>query len=57
MYTILRVYADLGSITEKGDNIANVFGACAIYVEDPDLLILKVWDEAGTFIVDYYKDA
>ena len=58
MYTIFRAYSDLSSITEKADNIANIFGACAIYAEDPDLITLKVWDtKDGTFIVDYYKDA
>ena len=58
MYTILRVYNDFGAITETGDDIANIFGACAVYAEDPDLITLKVWNtKDGTFIVDYYKDA
>lgn len=54
MYTILRVYDDFGAVTETGDDITNIFSACAIYAEDPSLITLKVWNtKDGTFIVDY----
>lgn len=58
MYTILRVYGDFTTVTETSDNITNIFSACAIYAEDPDLITLKVWNtKDGTLIVDYYWGA
>lgn len=58
MYTILRVYGDFITVTETADNIASIFGACAVYAEDPNLIVLKVWNSKdGTVIVDYYWGA
>ena len=57
MYTILRIYSDFVSATEKTDAIINAFSACAIYLEDPDCIGVKVWNtNSGEIIVDYWKE-
>lgn len=54
MYTILRVYDDFSSCTEQTDSLSAALSACAIYVEIPDLINLKIWETAtGDFIFDY----
>lgn len=54
MYTILRVYNDFSSCTEQTDSLSAALSACAIYVDIPDLINLKIWEtETGNFIFDY----
>ena len=54
MYTILRVYDDFSSCTEKTNSLSDALSACAIYVKIPDLINLKIWEtETGNFIFDY----
>lgn len=54
MYTILRVYNDFSSCTEQTDSLSDALSACAIYVNIPDLIDLKIWETAtGNFIFDY----
>lgn len=57
MYTVLRIYDDCTSITEKSENFISTLNACAIYLEDPSCEGIKVWEnKTGKVIVDYWKD-
>lgn len=57
MFTILRVYSDCSTVTETTDNIIRALSACAIYLEDPDCISVKIWrTKDGTFILDYYRE-
>lgn len=57
MFIIYRAYNDGDdSITEQGDSIDLVFGACASYVMDPTLTDLVAFDKTtGAVIVNYHK--
>ena len=57
MFTIYRAYNDGGdTITERGDSIDLVFGACASYVMDPTLTDLVVFDNTtGAAIINYHR--
>lgn len=56
MFTVLRVYADLTSATEKTHDFNSALIACAIYLEDPDCENVKIWNTAtGKIILDYWK--
>ena len=57
MYVILRAYSDLCSQTETTNSIINALNACAIYLEDPDCLFIKIWNKVtGALILDYMRE-
>lgn len=57
MYTIMRHYTDNTTATERGDNISNILSACAIYLEDPDCINVKIWrNDSGDIIMNYWRE-
>ena len=56
MFIIYRGYNDgSDTITEQGDSIDLIFGACASYVMDPALTDLVVFNKTtGAVIINYH---
>lgn len=57
MFIILRVYSDNATACEHSDTFISALSACAIYLEDPDCISIKIWDTTtGTIYLDYWRD-
>lgn len=57
MYQILRVYDDQTAATERTDVFTHALSACAIYLEDPSCISVKIWDvDTGKIILDYWRE-
>lgn len=53
-YQIIRLYSDLSCATEHCDSITRALTAAAIYLEDPDCIMVKIYDiQAEKFVLDY----
>ena len=55
-FTLWRVYNEGTTGSETVSSIADALAAAAIYVEDPDCLFIKIWDDTGKLILDYSKE-
>ena len=56
-YTIVRTYDDDTFYREKTDDIKRDLYVAAIYLEDPTCNNIKIWDNEGTSILTYWRDA
>lgn len=56
-YTIVRTYDDDTFYREKTDDIKRALYVAAIYLEDPTCNNIKIWDNEGTSILTYWRDA
>lgn len=54
MFQIIRVYDDGGAITDNASNIINALNACAIYLEDPSCIVVKIIDRTNNKTVMEY---
>lgn len=56
MFSIFVVYVD-GSLLVRKDDFLVVLDNCKHYLEDADVLGVKVWyTNDGNFIMDYWKE-
>ena len=55
-FLLWRVYNDCTTGSEIVSSIADALAAAAIYVEDPDCLIIKIFDDTDKLILDYIKE-
>lgn len=57
-YIMIHAYKDGAFVyREKTDDIKKALNAAAIYLEDPTCNNIKIWDNEGTSILTYWRDA
>ena len=55
MYVIYRAYTDGSVMTDTAEDIVRIFGACQIYVDEPTLKVLRVWDPDNNVVVNFRR--
>ena len=56
MLQLIVAYTDCTSKTETTDSIILALNAARIYIEDPDCVAIKIWDDQkNKFILDWSR--
>ena len=55
-YQMITVYEDCASKTEGTDDIIAALTAATVYLEDPDCIAVKIYDnEKQEWVMDYWR--
>ena len=57
MYQIVRVYDDGATAAETTSSFISALNACAIYLEDPSCVVIKITDRRNNkTVMEYWAD-